>query len=197
MNSLLRVVLPLAAALAFSCGEHHGHDHGHGDHDHADHDHGDGDHDHSGHVHVAPNDGYLVPVGEEFANVELLLDEETGQLTAWCWDGCAENPIKLSVETLALLVLGDDGAEVNVELAAVASTLTGETVGDTAKFEAVVPELVGRSEFSGELVDITIKGQQAGNVSFHYCLDEEHDHTDGDHEGHDHDEGHSDDHAAP
>ena len=115
----------LLALLGAGCG--HGHDHGH--------DHGDGD----GHHHVAPHGGVLVELGEnEFAHVELLHDPEEGRLTVWLLDGAAEAAVRSTQESL---VFQREGAEFT--LAAQASSLTGETVGDSSQFETVDEGLKG------------------------------------------------------
>ena len=44
------------------------------------------------HEHHAPHHGALEVLGDEFAHVELVLDEKTGRLTAYVLDGEAENP---------------------------------------------------------------------------------------------------------
>ena len=47
------------------------------------------------HEHTAPHGGTLVALGEEFGHLELLLNKETGELTAYVLDGEAEKPVRL------------------------------------------------------------------------------------------------------
>ena len=113
-----------------------GHDHEHeedGDHDHEHAEEGEHDHEHAegghGHTHEAPHGGTLVAVGDHFAHLEIVLDPETGKMTAYVLDGEAENPIRLkqgSMEFSLALKTDNGGTTVTMlELAGVENALTG------------------------------------------------------------------------
>ncbi|MEZ5978704.1 MAG: hypothetical protein R3F34_10840 [Planctomycetota bacterium] len=172
----------VALWLPFTPGCGHGTDaHEHTDdaaaHDHADdHDHADHDHDH---VHTAKFGGMLVVLAPEFANVELLLDEATGRVDLWALDAHAENTVKLTQPFVTLEVDGADGA-FELQLDAVPSALSLETVGDTSHFAGTDARLAGLETFSGTLGHIRSRGRDFPSTPFTYEL--EHDDHDHDHE---------------
>jgi len=152
----------LALLLAAACGDDHG------DHD----DHGDGDHaehadDGGGHEHEAPHGGTLVPLGEHFAHLEVKLDAETGRLDVWVLDEEADRTIRLEAAELRLAV-DVPGGSVDVRLAAQPSELTGETVGDSARFAATVAELAGVERFEARLARVAVRGRTFEAVAFRY-----------------------------
>ncbi len=125
-------------------------------------------HDEDGaHAHEAPNGGALVVLGDEHAHVELLLDEATGRLQLYALSAHADGPVRLSVPSIAVEIENGETA-FRVELAAVASALTGETVGDTSLFEGQDDRLKGRTTFSGRLPEIDIRGGTYNDVAFTY-----------------------------
>lgn len=137
--------------------EHHD-DHGH-DHDHEDHD----------HTHEPARGGTLVELGDHVGNIEFVLDSATGKLTAYCSDAHAENPVRLKDATLQVAVVPSPGAPaVEVALAAVASPLTGETVGDTSQFEAVIEALKGLDKFEGTILPLDYRGVAIASTPFSY-----------------------------
>jgi hypothetical protein len=147
---------------------------------------------HTHHHHVAPRGGMLVEVGDHFANLEVVVDTETGRLTAHVMDGCAEHAIRIAQPEIMLTVILPPGpdevaAEAHVVfLAAVVNPLTGETVGDTSEFTAVVPELVGARFFGGVLGEVAIRGTTVAGLDFYYPEDlDRGPHARGDHDDHD------------
>lgn len=127
------------------------------------------EHEHGGHHHAAPHGGALIGLGEEFAHVELLLEPETGRLTAYVLDGEAEAPVRLENATLSLKL--DPGGAVTLQ--PVADELTGETAASTSQFSAQVDALKGLSEFKGALQTINVKGREFNQVEFSYPLGNE------------------------
>jgi hypothetical protein len=129
------------------------------------------------HHHVAPRGGMLVEVGEHQASLEIVVDPGTGRLTIFVLDGCAENTIRLAQPAIKVTVIlppapDEVSAEAHVAtLAAVANPLTGETVGDTAEFTALVPELVGAQYFAGVVGELEIRGTSFTGVDFYYPED--------------------------
>jgi hypothetical protein len=128
-----------------------------------------------GHEHKARHGGTLVEIGEEFAHVEVVLDSETGKLTAYVLDGEVEKSERLKQGTLTVKVNGKP-----VELAGVANELTGEKAGDTSEFSAESPMLKGVKAFDGVIVEIAVRGKAFKDVSFKFPQGND------DHAGHGH-----------
>jgi len=141
-------------------GDHHGaHDDDHdGTHD-GDHGASDGAHGEGGHKHVAPHGGALIPIADGAANIEVVLDREQGELTLFLFDGCAENSLRSDLASMTLVCDNEI-----FELAARASGLTGETVGDTSEFGLVDERLKGRGSLSGKLARVSLLGSTLTDV---------------------------------
>ncbi len=167
-----------------------------------DHDH---DHDHRHHHHHAekgPHGGALVAIGEDDAHLEIVLDAETGTVTAYVLDGQAEKPLPIKQKNLQLAITlehdhaenghaepghdehGKEGAGekkkdelpeslFNVMLAAVSP---GED-GAASEFSGQSDELKRAHEFEAALTSITI-GEKTSfkGVTFKYPEGNEHDH---------------------
>ena len=128
---------------------------------------------HQHHEHHAPHGGSLQVLGDEFAHVELVVDPASGRITAYVLDGEAQHPIRVTHDALNLTI----GADV-VVLRAVASELTGETVGDTSQFEGVSGKLRAMPQFEGTLETITVRCVQFDAVRIgHPGGNEERDHA--------------------
>lgn len=119
------------------------------------------------HVHAAPRGGALVVLAEEGAHVEILLDPGTGRLSLLLLGAHAERPVRSTQPSIAV-TLTIDGSDHEVELAAQASELTGETAGDTSEFAAQVPALVGAEQFAGIIHSVDARGATYLGVSFTY-----------------------------
>jgi hypothetical protein len=119
------------------------------------------------HQHHAPHGGILVELGEEFAQVELVLDPDAGSLTAYILDGEAEESIRLKQPSLTLAIdTPGSTAMQTVDLPARANILTGETVGDSSEFSVTMPSLIGRRTIKGRLGAILVKGGEFRDVQF-------------------------------
>lgn len=126
--------------------------------------------DHHDHHHTAPNGGMLIPLGDHFANVELLFDPESGKVRIWLLDGCAENYIRSSMPSVDLVVRrkevqpdvtpAQQDRVVRIKLAAIANRLTGETVGNTSEFAAIIDSMRGVLQFHGFLERIEIRSEE-------------------------------------
>lgn len=119
------------------------------------------------HEHHAPHKGTLVVLGEEFSHVELVLDNTTGELTAYVLDGEAENPVRIAQSSL-IIKLKDKGKLVSLRLKPIANDLTGEKVGDTSEFQGTFSKLKGLSHFEGYISSIQSRGESFKNVRFLY-----------------------------
>lgn len=161
IHTLLTWAIALSLPLGGGCG--HDHDHPHGAE--AGHTHADGTtHDHP-HGHEPQHGGFLVALEEEFANVELLHDAAAGTLDLWALDAHAEGHERLKQPTVVVSIDAADGA-FDVTLAAMASALTGETVGDTSRFQGQDERLVGLTSLSGRIGPIDSRGKHFPSTAF-------------------------------
>ena len=126
------------------------------------------------HEHHAPHKGTLVEFGEEFAHLELVIDAQTGKISAYALDGEAEKAVRIAQKEIEIKVAkaekaGSGPAEAfTITLKAQASVLSGEKVGDTSEFAGQSDMLKGLVNFDGVLVTITIKGKAFENVKFNF-----------------------------
>lgn len=124
-----------------------------------------------GEEHHAPRGGTLLELGEEFAQIEFLLDLQQGNLTAYILDGEAENPVRIRQPSIDLIVdeasyAGVRKAAFTLHLKAMANVLTGETVGDTSEFTVHADPLYGASALKGRIVQIAIKSHTFKELPF-------------------------------
>ena len=119
------------------------------------------DDDHDAHVHEPMFGGALHPLGDHFANLEVLLESDGGTLSVFVLDGCAENPIRIATPEIVVRVaaLGPAAGPLTtlpeafeMTLRPVESDLTGERVGAAAKFVAQSERLVGMTKLEGNVV---------------------------------------------
>lgn len=112
------------------------------------------------HAHDAPRGGTLVELGEHFAFLEFVLDRGAGSLTVYVLDGEAEQSVRLAQPAV---VVAFDAPEPltgqTLTLAAQASTLTGETVGDSSQFAVSHESLRNQTAVIVRLTEVTVKGQ--------------------------------------
>ena len=133
------------------------------------------------HEHTAPHGGTLVVFGDEFAHIELVLDQTTGKLTGYVLDGEAEKAVRLSQKTVELKIHREDTeSDFTLQLSGVANVLTGETEGHTSQFAAQSDQLKGASEFHAEIVSIAIKGQMFTDIDFEFPEGNEETHSEHD-----------------
>jgi len=136
-------------------------------HDHSEDEHAD-EEDH-GHSHEAPRGGALVELGDHVAHFEVLLSAQTGTLTFYAMDGHVETPVRLASEGFPVLVTLDGAAEpIALEMKAVASELTGETVGNTSEFAVTDERLLNQAHFKAVIPAVDIRGVAFENVEFSF-----------------------------
>lgn len=126
---------------------HHGHEHSHG------------------HSHDAQHGGQVIVLGKEAFHLELVPDQAAGRLTLYVLDGHMESFVRIAMPTIALN-LSADGSSRTLELAAVAQSATGETVGDTSQFSATADWLRSATQLSGQITAIEIRGQTFADITF-------------------------------
>ncbi|GMU91914.1 MAG: hypothetical protein AMXMBFR4_09720 [Candidatus Hydrogenedentota bacterium] len=120
------------------------------------------------HHHEAPHGGTLVMLGDHVGHVELVLDTESGVLTAYVLDGEAERPVRIGMPALRLVISPDSRESFPLELSPVADPLSGETAGDTSVFRIEDERLQGLAQFRGSLQAIEIRGITLADVAFSF-----------------------------
>ena len=113
------------------------------------------------HEHKAPHGGTLIVFGNEFAHLELVLDQATGKITGYVLDGEAEKSIQIP-------------KKFSVILTAVEDALTGEKKGATSEFAGQSDELKGLKEFDAAVKSIKIKGKEFSAEKFNFPKGNEH-----------------------
>ena len=181
----------LAAGLALavsSCAvkveEDHGHDHGH--------------------AHDPKFGGFLVELGDHYANLEVVHDVEAGSLTVYVLGAHAEETVQSSTEELALSIDVHGDEPLTFVLAADESSLSGNKKGASAKFSVTDERLQGLEHGHGTVASVEARGETFEDVTFdiggHDAGDADDDHEGDDHEedhaGDDHDDDHDDDHGS-
>jgi hypothetical protein len=129
------------------------------------------------HEHHAPHGGTLVELGEEFAHLELVLNAQTGTLTAYVLDGEAEQSVRIVQPQIEISVRlpGSGSAKVlALTLPAAANPLTGETVGQSSQFQTQSDALKGARRFSGTVKSVSARGGSFENVAFRFPEGNEH-----------------------
>lgn len=126
---------------------------------------GSGDH---SHTHAAPHGGHLIELGDHAAILEVVVDAGTGTLDLYVLDAHAEGYVRLPAPAMSVALTWEGAAEpINVELHAVANTLTGETVGDSSRFSASIPQLVGKTDIDLTIPDVEIAGAKYSGITAH------------------------------
>ena len=126
------------------------------------------------HEHHAPHKGTLVEFGEEFAHLELVIDQTTGKVSAYVLDGEAEKAVRVAQEEIEIKVSAGTTAGsgpvvgFTVPLKAQASVLSGEKVGDTSEFAGQNDMLKNLPAFDAIVTKITVKGKTFEAVKFNY-----------------------------
>ena len=149
--------------------------------------HGDG----HGHAHDPKFGGFLVELGDHYANLEVVHDAETGSLAIYVLGAHAEDTVKSSTEELALSIDVHGDEPLTFVLAADESSLSGNTKGASAKFSVTDERLQGLEHGHGTVASIEARGETFEDVTFDLGGHDEDDGHD-DHDGHDHD---GDDHG--
>lgn len=134
-----------------------------------------GEHSGHGHSHTPPHGGTAVELGNEHAHVEFVQDKAAGKLTAYILSAHMDDFVKLPATSIEI-VAKDGGKEHPLTLKAVANAATGETVGNSAQFEAEAEWLKTTSSFDGVLKEITVRGSTFTNIGFKFPKAADHKH---------------------
>jgi hypothetical protein len=119
------------------------------------------------HEHKPPHGGTPVELGEEEYHVELVLDASAGKLQAFIMDGELENFVRLPEDSFEI-VARLPGKEEILTLKAVANNATGETVGDTALFEAQADWLKTTPAFNAVIKELAVRGNKYQSIVFSF-----------------------------
>lgn len=118
-------------------------------------------------------------LGDEAYHLELVRDPADGKLRAYILDGEMENFVRCSMPAFEIVVTAgksapaesgprSHAADIILTMTAVANEATGETVGDTALYEAQAEWLKTSPVFGGEIKRITIRGSTFSHVTFDF-----------------------------
>jgi hypothetical protein len=118
------------------------------------------------HQHDPLFGGKLVELGDHEYNIEFVHDPENQRMEAYILDGHASNFIRIPAQSFEVIakIPGEPGQTLVFE--AVTRTETGETVGNTALFQAEADWLGRVNSFDGILKEITIRGKQYQGIAF-------------------------------
>lgn len=163
MPSLRTPLLALALSVGLvACGKHEEHAHEGEEH---------------GHTHDPMFGGALVELGDHVANLEVLLDPETGKLTIYLLDAHASNTVRSTQESLGLTVEPEGGDPFSLQLNQEANPLSGEKVGDSAVYSVTDARLKGMQHLHGDVASIEFLGQKWEGIEVSWPAGEhDHDH---------------------
>ena len=119
------------------------------------------------HHHHPPHMGTPIELGQDEYHVELVLDPESGMLQAYVLDSEMENFVRSSAASIAIRATVG-GKEETLVLNAVANPETGETIGDTALFQAPAGWVKAAGSFDAVLSGVTIRGTPFTDVKFNF-----------------------------
>ncbi len=119
------------------------------------------------HEHHPPHGGTPVVLGDEVYHLELVRDPAAGKLQAFVLDGEMENFIRSAAPSFEIDATVDGAPQVLV-LKATANPATGETVGDSALFEAQADWLKTANDFDATMKSIAIRGTTFADVKFNF-----------------------------
>ena len=126
------------------------------------------------HKHVPPHGGTPIVLGKEEFHLEMVLDEHAGKLSAYVMDGELENFVRVTAASFTVQAKLADRLEF-LTFKAVTNTATGETVGDTALFEATAAWLKTNKSFDGTLTELAVRTRRFVSVEFNFPKGNDHD----------------------
>jgi len=142
---------------------HEGHE-GHEAHGHSHEGEKGHDHEHEGHGHAdkGPHEGVLVMFEGHDAHLELVVDKETGTVTAYPLDGAAAKELPVMGDEIELaVVMPEEGAEPSVV------KLT-RAEGEPVKFVGQSDALKGQEKWTGAFAKVHIGGKEYADTKFKF-----------------------------
>ncbi|MBW8781717.1 MAG: hypothetical protein JF599_07500 [Verrucomicrobia bacterium] len=119
------------------------------------------------HEHHPPHGGTPVVLGDEAYHLELVRDAEAGTLSAYVLDGEMEEFIRAGSPAFEVAAKVG-GTEQTLVFKPVANAATGETVTDTALYEASAPWLKTTGGFDAVIKSVAVRGTVFENVAFNF-----------------------------
>jgi hypothetical protein len=119
------------------------------------------------HGHHPPHGGTAIVLGKELFHLELVRDADTGTLSAYVLDDEMEEFVRVAVPSIALDAVVD-GDRKRLLLSPVASSATGETVGDTSLFQGHADWLKTHDHFEATLEPLSIHGSAFPATNFRF-----------------------------
>ncbi len=121
------------------------------------------------HHHDPPHGGTAVTLGDEEGHLEFVRDAATGKLTAYLLKPHMTGFWRTSATQFEVAAKVGDKTETLV-FKAVANAATGETIGDTAQFEAQADWLKTTERFDGTLTELNLNlpGKTFKAVAFNF-----------------------------
>jgi hypothetical protein len=120
------------------------------------------------HNHQPLRGGRLVEIGKHAAQVEIVHDAAAGTLNAYVMDGHASRAVRLPAKSLRVRI-DVAGEEFTFDLKPVADALTGETAGDTSRFEVRAGRLERIRSFRGVIVELNVFDRVFRDIAFTYA----------------------------
>jgi hypothetical protein len=119
---------------------------------------------HHAHEHAPKHGGVLAELGEEEFHLEFAFGNTPGVLQAYVMDAHVEDYVRINASSFAVTAtIGDQTFPLTFQ--AIASTETGESVGDTALFEARSDSLIQQRAIKLTIPTITVKGRTFTGVT--------------------------------
>ncbi len=126
-----------------------------------------GGHAHVGHHHEPPHGGTVLEFGDEEAFFEFVHDAAAGRMQCYVLAPHMDGFIRLTAPSFEISATFEGRTE-SLVFRAVANSATGETVGDTAQFEAQADWLKASKRFDAVLKAVTIRGRTYQAVPFRF-----------------------------
>ena len=133
------------------------------------------------HAEKGPHGGALVSIGN--VHLELVLDDETGKLTAYVLDNKAEKPVPIKQANLQLGIPrvhkhgdedGDKRGELPTDLIPLLLAAVDPQDGKASEFSGEEEKLKGAEGFDAVLNSITVGDKSYKSVEFSYPEGNEH-----------------------
>lgn len=116
-------------------------------------------------------------VGEETAHVEFVLDQETGELTAYVYDAHVQEPVAIAQTELKIAVTIEKEGDELPEAKEVVLVAVEPKEGKANQFAARIEALKGAKHFDAALEGVKIGEQEFKGITFSFPEgNEAHDH---------------------
>lgn len=129
-------------------------------------------HDHDEHGHGAPHKGQLVEIEGEAGHIELVLDAETGKLTAYILDGAAKGAVSVPNKELNLTFSTQKGLTDKYEELKLDAVDAKD--GKATTFAGTSPKLKGVKEFSGAIAALKVGDKEFKAIEVKYPSPHQH-----------------------